>query len=83
MTYKDYFDWANEYRQQADILSKKLAERRKTKKFPTAEQRKAFENATKILYEMHKECVNTMVILEEKARDIKERENYAKRNTIS
>lgn len=83
MDYKDYFDWANEYRQQADILSKKLAERRKTKKFPTAEQRKAFENATKILYEMHKECVNTMVILEEKARDIKERENYAKRNTIS
>ena len=83
MDYKDYLNWANEYRQQADILSKKLAERRKIKKFATSEQRKAFESATKILYEMHKECTNTMVILEGKAREIREREEYAKRNTVA
>ncbi len=82
MNYKDYFDWAQEYRTQAEILNKKLEDRKKSKKIMTPEQTKEFDSATRMLYEMRLECTKTMVILENKAKEIKEREDYEKRNAL-
>lgn len=77
MDYKDYFDWAQEYRSQAEILSRKLEERKAPQYFETSEQKKSFESATRMLYEMKLECIKTMNILERKAVEIKECEEHA------
>lgn len=77
MNYKDYFNWAQEYRSQAEILDRKLNERKKPRYFETSEQKKAFESSTRILYEMKLECLKTMLILEKKAEEIRESESRA------
>ena len=77
MDYTDYKNWANEYRQQVEVLETKLSSRSGKKKFPTAEDRRIFENTTRILEEMRKDCIRTLAILEQKAKEIKEAEQYA------
>ena len=77
MDYTDYKNWANEYRQQVEVLDRKLNGRKDKKKFPTAEERMVFENTTRILYEMRLDCIRTLAILEKKAKQIREEETYA------
>lgn len=77
MNYTDYKNWAEEYRQQVDVLDRKLSERSGRRMFPTAEERRIFENSTRILYEMRLDCIRTLAILEKKAKQIREEETYA------
>ena len=74
MNYKDYIKWAEEYREQADILDRKLAEKKEPRRFATAMERSEFESSVRILYGMKLDCLKTMAILEDRARSIKERE---------
>ena len=83
MDYKDYKNWAKEYRQQVEILDRKLNGRKGKKKFPTAEERIVFENTTRILYEMRLDCIRTLAVLEQKAQQIKEAEMYAESRVIA
>lgn len=76
MNYTDYKNWANEYRQQVEILEKKLGERKNRRRFPTAEERMVFENTTRILREMRSDCIRTLAVLEQRAQQIKEAEMY-------
>lgn len=76
MNYQDYINWAEEYREQADILERKLAEKKEPRRFATALERSEFESSVRILYGMKLDCIKTMAILEEKARTIKEREMF-------
>lgn len=78
MDYTDYKNWAEEYRNQVEILDRKLSGRKGRKNFPTAEERYIFENTTRILYEMRLDCIRTLAVLEQKAQQIKEAELYAK-----
>lgn len=73
MTYKDYFNWAEEYKQQAGILEKRLERRKAERKNISAAQLAAFENDCAMLYKMKLECQHTGAILEQKAVAIKER----------
>lgn len=73
MDYNDYYDWAQEYRQQELVLEKKLKNRRGKNSNLTLDQQIIFDNTTKQLYAMKLECRNTALILENKAQRIKER----------
>ena len=83
MNSADYIEWANEYRQQVEVLEAKLkGRRRRNRKFPTAEDRQLYENTTKILEDMRKDCLYALGILEQRAEEIKEEEENAK-NTVA
>lgn len=77
MNYIDYRNWADEYRQQVEVLNRKLKGRYRKRKFSTAEDRQLFENSTRILEEMRRDCIAALVILEQRASAIKEEEQYA------
>lgn len=64
MTRQDYIDWANEYRQQADIIEKKIQQRRRN--LP----KKYYGDDKQIitLYGMKNDCLYSMKILLEKAK---------------
>ena len=78
MNYIDYENWAEEYRQQVEILDRKLFGRYKRQFFPSPEARTVYENTTRILEEMRRECVKTYITLRKRARKIKEDEQYGK-----
>lgn len=82
MNYTDYENWADEYRQQVEILNRKLEGRHRSRRFATAEDRQIFEHSTRILEDMRRDCVRTLAILDQKAREIKEAEQYEKRENI-
>ena len=71
MNYWDYVNWANEYKQQVEVLDKKLQNRKNVKSFPTAQDRLQFENATRILYSMKLDCMKTAAILDQKAESLR------------
>ncbi len=83
MNYIDYAEWAEEYREQVEILEKKLkGRRRRNRKFPTPEERQMYENTTKILEDMKRDCLYALTILEQRATEIKEEEKNAE-NTVA
>lgn len=83
MNYTDYAEWAEEYREQVEVLEKKLkGRRRRNRKFATAEERQIYENTTKILEDMKRDCLYALAILEQRAIDIKEEETNAE-NTVA
>lgn len=75
MDYKDYFNWADEYRKQEQILDDMLKKRKNKCKGLTYEQQKAFDYTTRMIYGMKLDCANTASILGYKAKVIKERAN--------
>lgn len=77
MTYQDYFDCALQYREQADVLERLLKENNRPRRFATAEERSVSERNGRMLYEMKRECLNTMLELECRGREIRERERIA------
>lgn len=70
MTYEDYFDWAEEYRSQLDVLDKKIAKRIAFRK-KTNINHPMNEAILSSLYEMRRECEKTYIILRKKAEKIK------------
>ena len=76
MNYTDYKNWANEYREQVEVLEMKLEERKNRKRFSTAEERMVFENTTRIFREMRRDCIRALAVLEQRAEQIKEAEMY-------
>lgn len=72
MTYREYKKWAKEYLQQAEVLAKKIAARRKRGYFASAEERELNEKAVSQLYEMRRDCLLTYDLLMNKAAEIKE-----------
>lgn len=77
MTYKDYFDWANEYREQGEVLERLLNNRKSGRRKLTAEQQVAFDSESRTMYLMKLDCERTAAVLEQKARVIRERLNEA------
>ncbi len=74
MTYIDYINWAQEYREQAELIDKKLAERIKRRTFTTPEERSEYERGTQMLYDMRRECRFTCDLLARRAESIREAE---------
>lgn len=77
MTYTDYMNWAKEYRDQVEVLERKLEKRKGKQHFKTPDDRRVFESTTRILYEMRLDCIKTAAVLEKKAFSIREDEQYA------
>lgn len=78
MNYIDYENWAEEYRQQVEVLDRKLKGRhRRNRRFATAEQRTQYENTTRIFEEMRRDCASAFAILKQRAEEIKEEEQRA------
>lgn len=77
MTYKDYFDWAQEYYAQLKVLDNILAVRKKKNPHMTEDQMREFDRESKVFYQMKLECARIAKILEEKANHIKGREMFA------
>ncbi len=75
MTYRDYRKWANDYLQQAEVLEKKISDRRSRGYFESAEEREANERAVAQLYEMRRDCMFTHDLLMERAEQFKETGN--------
>ncbi|MDE7389738.1 MAG: hypothetical protein K2M82_02190 [Lachnospiraceae bacterium] len=74
MSYTDYLNWAEEYKQQEIILDRKLDERKRKNKKLTFDQIVCLEQGTRELYAMKLECRRIAGILERKAHSIRERE---------
>lgn len=77
MTYIDYINWAREYKEQIEVIDRKLEKRRGKHRFESPEDRRAFESTTRILYEMRSDCIKAAAALENKAFTIREEEQYA------
>ena len=77
MTYIDYMNWAKEYRDQVEVIERKLEKRKGKQHFPTPDDRRVFESTTRVLYEMRLDCIRAAATLESKAQEIKEAEQYA------
>ncbi len=88
MTYQDYLDCALQYREQADKLDSIIKENSKPRRFKTAEERSENERSGRILYAMKLECLKTMVVLEQRGKEIRkqelrEREAHEKNNLFA
>lgn len=74
MEYKDYLNLANEYKEQVEQIDLLLEKYKKKKYFPTAKERQTYESKVQNLLEMRRECIETSHILENKAKEIKNKE---------
>ncbi|MBQ2604249.1 MAG: hypothetical protein VZR27_00245 [Acutalibacteraceae bacterium] len=78
MTYQDYIAWAKEYKSQADIICKKLNEKKGRIRYASAQERSEEEKKEQLLYAMKLDCLKTMAELEAIAKHIKESERREK-----
>ena len=76
MTYNDYARWAEDYRDQAEILWGKIEKCKAKRRFATAKERELNENKILVLYEEHRECLATYKLLTDRAEAIKEAECF-------
>lgn len=72
MTYKDYKDWSEEYREQVELISGMIADRKEKSSFVMGKQRQVLEHEIKLLYGMRRDCFEAACTLENKAKRIKE-----------
>lgn len=70
MTRDDYFKWADEYKQQVDILNEKIKEKEKLLRSKTVKERWYQEHSLQILYDMRNDCLNSYGILRKRAENI-------------
>lgn len=77
MTSDDYIAWANEYRQQVDVLDKAIKEVKSNlkKRFASHKDRQIAEQRIVQLNIMRTEAIKTVATLEERARQIKAKED--------
>lgn len=63
MNKNDYFNWAEEYRQQASVIEQKIEEKKKIKRFKTPKERAHHEKSLLNLYCMRNDCLYSMARL--------------------
>lgn len=76
MTYQDYINWADEYRQQVESIEKLIQKKKRQihSRFKTANERAVAEKGLSELYAMKSDCIKAAARLSEQARVIKEKE---------
>lgn len=78
MTGEDYRKWADGYYHEAEVLHRKITEKRRKQFFKTAEEREKNDRAVERLYAMRVDCLKTHDILMKKAIQIEEMEKSEK-----
>ena len=75
MTSQDYINWANEYRQEAEVVEYRIQKTKKKREGKLGNiERMKLEKDLSILFEQKMECLCIAKELEETARKIKARE---------
>lgn len=75
MTSQDYINWANEYRQEAEVVEHRIQKTKMKRKAKIGNiERMKLEKDLSMLFEQKMECLCIAKKLEETARIIKERE---------
>lgn len=75
MTVQDYINWANEYRQEAEVVEHRIQKTKKKREGKLGNiERMKLEKDLSMLFEQKIECLCIAKELEETARIIKERE---------
>jgi hypothetical protein len=75
MTSEDYFNWANEYRQEAEAVEHRIQQTKTKRKAKLGNiERMKLEKDLSMLFEQKMECLCIAKGIEERAKAIKEKE---------